>query len=64
MRGSKRLTRDKTRPSHIPALPAVTVDCVVALTNQAPPHEATHWTALAMAHSVSLQVTFRSNRVV
>jgi hypothetical protein len=35
------LTRDKTRPSRIPPLPAETVDRVVALTNQAPPHEAT-----------------------
>jgi len=28
------LTRDKTRPSRIPPLPAETVDRVVALTNQ------------------------------
>jgi hypothetical protein len=27
---------------------------VVALTNQAPPHEATHWTALAMAKAVGI----------
>src|SRR5438105_2448131 len=31
------LTRDKTRPSRIPPLPAETVDRVIALTNQAPP---------------------------
>jgi len=31
------LTRDKTRPSRIPPLPAASVDRVVALTNQAPP---------------------------
>ena len=41
------LTRDKTRPSRIPPLPAETVDRVVALTNEATPHEvpheATHW---------------------
>jgi transposase len=43
------LTRDKTRPSRIPPLPAATVDRVVALTNQPPPHAATHWTAPAMA---------------
>ena len=43
------LTRDKTRPSRIPPLPAASVDRMVALTNQAPPHEATHWTASAMA---------------
>ena len=43
------LTRDKTRPSRVPPLAAETVDRVVALFNQAPPHEATHWTASAMA---------------
>ncbi len=48
------LTRDKTRPSRIPPLPAATVDRVVALTNQAPPHEATHWTASAMAKAVGI----------
>jgi hypothetical protein len=37
------LTRDKTRRSRIPPLPAATVDRVIALTNQAPPHEATHY---------------------
>ncbi len=36
--GVEGLTRDKTRPSRIPPLPAETVDRVVALTNQAPPH--------------------------
>jgi transposase len=48
------LTRDKTRPSRIPPLPAETVDRVVALTNQAPPHEATHWSAPAMAKTVGI----------
>ena len=48
------LTRDKTRPSRIPPLPAATVDRVVALTNQAPPHAATHWTAPAMAKAVGI----------
>jgi transposase len=48
------LTRDKTRPSRIPPLPAETVDRVVALTNQAPPHEATHWSAAAMAKAVGI----------
>ena len=48
------LTRDKTRPSRIPPLPAETVDRVIALTNQAPPHEATHWTAPAMAKAVGI----------
>ncbi len=49
------LTRDKTRPSRIPPLPAETVDRVVALTNQAPPYEATHWSAPAMAKAVEDQ---------
>src|SRR6266403_4253740 len=48
------LTRDKTRPSRIPPLPAATVDRVVALTNQTPPREATHWTAPAMAKAVEI----------
>jgi transposase len=50
--GIEGLTRDKTRPSCIP--PAETVDRVVALTNQAPPHEATHWSAPAMAKRVGI----------
>jgi len=52
--GVEGLTRDKTRPSRIPPLPAETVDRVVALTNQTPPHEATHWTAPAMAKAVGI----------
>jgi transposase len=48
------LTRDKTRPSRIPPLPAASVDRVVALSNQAPPHAATHWTAPAMAAAVGI----------
>ncbi len=48
------LTRDKTRPSRIPPLPIETIDRVVALTNQTPPHEATHWTAPAMAQAVGI----------
>jgi transposase len=48
------LTRDKTRPPRIPPLPAETVDRVVVLTNQAPPHEATHWTAPAMAKAMGI----------
>jgi hypothetical protein len=38
----------------IPPLLAETVDRVIALTNQAPPHEATHWTAPAMAKAVGI----------
>jgi transposase len=52
--GVEGLTRDKTRPSRIPPLPAATVDRVVALTNRAPPHEATHWTASAMAKATGI----------
>jgi len=48
------LTRDKTRPSRIPPLPAASVDRVVALTNRRPPHAATHWTAPAMAEAVGI----------
>src|SRR6202158_1800608 len=48
------LTRDKTRPSRIKPLPTATVDRVIALTNQAPPHEATHWSAPAMAKAVEI----------
>jgi len=53
-RRDPRLTRDKTRPSRIAPLPAETVDRVVALTNQVPPHEATHWSAPAMAKAVGV----------
>jgi transposase len=35
-------------------LPAATVGRVVALTNEPPPHEATHWTAPAMAKAVGI----------
>ena len=56
--GIEGLTRDKTRPSRIPPLPAETVDRVVALTNQAPPHEATHWSAPAMAKTGGDQPVF------
>jgi transposase len=52
--GVEGLTRDKTRPSRIPPLPAETIDRVIALTNQAPPHEATHWTAPTIAQAVGI----------
>jgi len=52
--GIEGLTRDKTRPSRIPPLLIETIDRVVALTNQTPPHEATHWTAPAMAKAVGI----------
>jgi transposase len=43
------LLRDKTRPSRIPALAQSTIERVLALTHQPPPHAASHWTAVAMA---------------
>src|SRR5215213_9549547 len=43
------LLRDRTRPSRIPPLAQETIDRVVELTAAEPPHEATHWTASAMA---------------
>ncbi len=46
------LLRDKTRPSRVPPLGQAIIDRVVALTATAPPHEATHWTAAAMAKAV------------
>src|SRR5262249_7951013 len=52
--GAEGLSREKPRPSPLPPLPAATVDRVIALTNQAPPHEATHWTAPAMAKAVGI----------
>ena len=43
------LLRDKTRPARIPPLQQAVIDRVVELTATEPPHEATHWTAEAMA---------------
>ena len=51
------LLRDKTRPSRIPPLPQAMIDRVVALTATEPPHEATHWTAAAMAKAVGISVS-------
>ena len=48
------LRRDKTRPSRIPPLTQAMIDRVVALTATEPPHEATHWTASAMAAAVGI----------
>ena len=46
------LLRDKTRPSRVPPLPQAAIDRVIELTGSEPPHEATHWTAGAMAAAV------------
>src|SRR5215204_2604117 len=48
------LLRDKTRPPRIPPLPQAMIDRVVELTTHDPPHEATHWTAAAMAAAVGI----------
>jgi transposase len=51
------LLRDKTRPSRIPPLPQATIDRVIALTGGEPPHEATHWTAAAMAEAAGISAS-------
>ncbi|HYN81608.1 MAG TPA: IS630 family transposase [Gemmatimonadaceae bacterium] len=51
------LLRDKTRPpGKAPVAPDRVVE-VVRLTLEPPPHEATHWTAQAMARAVGLAVS-------
>jgi transposase len=51
------LLRDKTRPSRVKPLDQSVIDQVVALTATDPPHEATHWTAAAMAGSVGISAS-------
>ena len=51
------LLRDKTRPSGKPPLATTVIECVIALTGNDPPGEATHWTAAAMAKSVGISVS-------
>ncbi len=55
--GVEGLLRDKTRPSRVPPLGREIADRVVALTLSAPRHEATHWTAPAMAKTVGISVS-------
>ena len=55
--GVEGLLRDKTRPSRVPPLEQEVIDRVVALTATEPPHEATHWTAAAMAKAVGISVS-------
>ena len=57
LEGVEGLVRDKTRPSRIPPVPVETIDQVLALTNTVPPHEATHWTAAAMAKAVGVSIS-------
>jgi transposase len=51
------LLRDRTRPSRVPPLPQAVIDRVVGLTTGDPPHEATHWTAAAMAAAVGISLS-------
>jgi transposase len=54
--GVKGLLSDKTRPPGKTPVPADKVAELVRLTQEPPPHEATHWTARAMARAVGLGV--------
>jgi transposase len=51
------LRRDKTRPSRIPPLGAQIAERVIALTQQDPPGETTHWTAGMMASAAGISVS-------
>ena len=51
------LLRDKSRPSRVPPWAQATIDRVVELTPTEPPHEATHWTAGAMAAAVGISAS-------
>lgn len=51
------LLRDKTRPPGKPPVPIDRAAKVVAMTLKPPPHEATHWTARAMAKVSGLAVS-------
>ena len=51
------LLRDKTRPSRIPKLDPSVAERVIALTMEAPPGEATHWTGAAMAETAGVSVS-------
>src|SRR5215217_5087972 len=51
------LLHDRTRPSRVPPLPQAVIDRVIALTTTDPPHEATHWTAAAMAAATGISAS-------
>jgi transposase len=55
--GVEGLLRDKTRPPGKPPVPDERTAKVVAMTLKPPPHEATHWTARAMAKVAGLAVS-------
>ena len=48
------LLREKTRPPGIPKTSDAKVGEVIRLTQNPPPHEATHWTVRAMGNAVGL----------
>src|SRR4051812_3425955 len=54
--GVEGLLSDKTRPPGKPPVAGARVADLVRLTLEPPPHEATHWTARAMAKAVGLGV--------
>lgn len=51
------LLRDKSRPPRKKPLSQAVIDRVIALTGQAPPGEATHWTGPAMAKAAGISVS-------
>ena len=51
------LLRDKTRPPGKPPVADDRAAAIVAMTLKPPPHEATHWTARAMAKAAGLAVS-------
>jgi hypothetical protein len=55
--GTEGLLRDKTRPSRIPPLGPQVAERVIALTQQDPPGETTHWTAGMMAKAAAISVS-------
>jgi len=57
LEGTKGLLRDKTRPSRIPPLGPQVAERVIALTQQDPPGETTHWTAGMMAKTAGISVS-------
>ena len=52
-----RASARQTRPSRIPPLQQTIIDRVIALTATVPPHQATHWTAAAMAEATGISVS-------
>src|ERR1700712_4310445 len=55
--GAEGLLREKSRPRGVPPLGQEIIDQVVALPATEPPHEATHWTAAAMAKAAEISVS-------